>query len=51
MKLPDLHWSPVVKTLFQHPLALLGGVLLCLVPMAAAQSVTFAGTQSTIAAV
>lgn len=37
------------KTLFQHPLALLGGVLLCVVPMAAkGQSVTFAGAQMTL---
>ena len=52
MQLHHLPWSPVVKTLFQHPLALLsGGLLLCLAPvLAPGQSVTFAGTHSILPA-
>ncbi len=49
MQLPHLPWSPVVKSLFQHPLALLGGLLFCVASLGApAQSVTFAGTQTTL---
>ena len=44
-------WFRVVKILFQSPLALLSGLLLCLVPVAAAaQSVAFAGAQTTLPA-
>jgi Abnormal spindle-like microcephaly-assoc'd, ASPM-SPD-2-Hydin/NHL repeat len=50
MKLYPLPWFSDVKGLFQHPLALLGGLLLCVGPVAAqGQSVTFTGAQSTIA--
>ena len=50
MQLHHLPWSPVVKIHFRNPLALLVG-LLCIVPVAArAQSVTFAGTQTTLPA-
>ena len=49
MKLPFLPRFSSPKTLFQYPLALVGGLLLSLVPTAAqAQSVTFAGAQTTL---
>ena len=42
-------WFRVVTKIFQNPLVLVGGVLLCLSPMAArGQSVTFAGTESVL---
>src|SRR5579871_5102107 len=38
-----------ILSLFRHPLALLGGVLLCVAPgPASAQSVTFIGAQTTV---
>ncbi len=44
-------WFRVVTSIFQNPLALATGVLLCLSPIAArGQSVTFAGTQTTLPA-
>ncbi|HZD49301.1 MAG TPA: choice-of-anchor D domain-containing protein [Silvibacterium sp.] len=49
MKLHRLPLISAVSTLFQHPLALLGGLLLCVVPVAApGQSVTFAGAESVL---
>ena len=51
MKLHHLPWFRVVTTLSQNPLALLGGVLLCLSPaLAPGQSVTFTGAQITLPA-
>ncbi len=49
----QLHYLPrfrvVTALFFQQPLALFGGVLLCLVPVAASgQSVTFTGAQTTL---
>ncbi len=42
-------WFRVVTTIFQNPLALVGGVLLSLSPIASrGQSVTFAGVQSVL---
>ena len=51
MKLPFLPRFSTPKTFFQYPLALLlSGLLLCVAPVAAqAQSVTFAGAQTTVA--
>ncbi len=47
MKLHPLPWFRVATTLSQNPLALVGGVLLCLSPaLAPGQSVSFAGAQS-----
>ena len=44
-------WFRVVTTISHNPLALVGGVLLCLSPIAApGQSVTFAGARSTLPA-
>ena len=51
MKLLFLPRFSSQETFFQHPLALLGGLLLCVLPTAAqAQSVTFAGAQTTLPA-
>ena len=51
MKLPLLPRFSSLKTFFQHPLALIGGLLFCVVPVGAqAQSVTFTGTQTTLPA-
>ncbi len=44
-------WFRVVTAVFQNPLALVAGILLCLSPIAATgQSVTFAGAQSVLPA-
>ncbi len=52
MKLHRLPVISAVSTLFQNPLALVGGVLLCISPIAArGQSVTFAGAQSAVSTV
>src|SRR5271154_3432615 len=49
MKLPFPPRFPAPKALFQYPLALLAGVLVCVVPLAApAQSVRFAGAESVL---
>ena len=49
MKVPFLPRFSFSKTFFQYPQALLGALLLCVVPTAAqAQSVTFAGAQTTL---
>src|ERR1700722_5632386 len=47
MKLHPLPWFRVVTILSHNPLALLGGILLCLTPVGApGQSVSLAGAQS-----
>ena len=44
-------WFRVVTSIFQHPLALVAEIVLCLSPIAATgQSVTFAGAQSVLPA-
>jgi Abnormal spindle-like microcephaly-assoc'd, ASPM-SPD-2-Hydin len=49
MQLHHLPRFSTLKILFQHPLALLGGLLLCVGPVAAqGQSVTFAGAESVL---
>src|SRR5271167_3215899 len=49
MKLPFPPRFSAPKTLFQYPLALVGGLLLCLSPIAASgQSVSFAGAQTVL---